>query len=866
MIGSNFCGLTVIGNNRLALLLNVPDMEDASKSFGLASTEAMRQAILRQYDLLDTFPESAFDRITQLAAAFFDTPFAALSLSDGDRQWFKSCVGIDLNEMERGGTFCSHVVASGTPFVVPDARADARFADSPLVAVPPHVRFYAGAPVQVEGYAIGALCIMDTEAWHPDPATLQHLTELAEVVADELTMRRKARAQERIQDLQTYQQDILEQIVTDTPLSEVLANIVRLAETHNPLARGSVMLYDNEEHVLRHSAAPNLPRAYTAAIDGVVVGPTVGSCGATVHHNAPVVTEDIARDPRWGDYRELALAHDLRACWSMPIRDKAGHVLGTFALYHADARVPAPVERTMMDAVVQLARLAITHHRQHDALRTERERLDMTLYGGDLGAWECNFNTRTYTVDARWAHMLGYELEEVEPTLDFFLHLVHPQDRPLFHQAVQDHVQGARSVIEATLRMRSSTGRWHTILTRGKVLEWNDDGSPRHAVGTHMDHTETLQTKKALKEQKEILQMIFDHVPAMISFYTREGRLNMVNRHWQQVMGWPMDEALQHPNILKTLFPDNALRAQVRAFLREAPDAWRDVPIHTRSGTVIDTSWTIVAPTSDLRIAIGIDISDRKQYEQELIAAKEEAEEMSRLKSALLANMSHEIRTPLTSIIGFSEVLLDEPLNSPANRFVELVHKSGQRLMRTLNSVLNLSQLEAGTVEAHPEAFDLARQLTHVHALFQEQAAEKGLTCKLTGGHDHVPVVLDESAVHRIVSNLMSNALKFTEPGGTVALTLEPDGTEVTIRVRDTGIGIEKAFLSRLFDPFRQESTGHQRKYEGSGLGLAITRELVELMHGTIEVESTKGEGTCFTVCLPRDMHAVLAQKSSPAP
>lgn len=825
----------------------------------LASDTATRQAILRQYDMLDTPPE-ALERIVQLAADLFDTPFAALSLSDARHQWFKACVGIDLNEMPHRVAFCSHVAATGDLLVVPDATASEQFAESPLVTSPPHVRFYAGAPVQVEGYSIGGLCVMDTKARQPSQEALHRLRELAKIVADELAMRRKAHEQERIRKLNTYQHNILEQIATETPLPSVLADIVQLAEVHSPSAKGAVMLYDSEEHVLRHGAAPNLPEAYAAAIDGIVVGPMVGSCGAAVHHNAPVVTEDIATDPRWTDYRDLALAHDLRSCWSAPIRDKTEQVLGTFALYYADTRVPAPAEHKMMDAVVQLARIAITHHRQRSRLRAEQERLEMTLYGGDLGAWECNFNTRTYTVDARWMRMLGYEPREVAPTLDFFLHLLHPQDRQRFHQAVQEHVQGERSMIEAMLRMRTSAGEWRTILTRGKVLAWNDDGSPRRAVGTHMDRTDARQTKKALKEQKEILQMIFDHVPAMISFYTTSGRLSMVNRHWQQVMGWSMKEALQQPNILGRLFPDDALRAQVRAFLKEAPDAWRDVPVHTRSGAVIDTSWTIVAPTPDLRIAIGIDISDRKRYEQELIDAKEQAEEMSRLKSALLANMSHEIRTPLTSIIGFSEMLLNEALTTPADRFVELVHKSGQRLMRTLNSVLSLSQLEAGTVELRPEAFDLVRQLTHLHALFQKQAHEKGLSCTLKAAHDHVPVVLDEGAVHRIVSNLMSNALKFTEPGGTITLSLVPDNTEVVLVVRDTGVGIEPAFLERLFEPFRQESTGHQREYEGSGLGMAITRELVELMHGTIEVESTKGKGTCFTVRLPRDMHAMLAR------
>ncbi|MGM0704460.1 MAG: ATP-binding protein [Bacteroidota bacterium] len=840
-------------------------MDDASMSFGsLASTEATHKAIVRQYNLADTSPEAPFDRIVQLATHLFHTPFAALSLSDADRQGFKACVGLDLNEIDEQLAFCSHVAATGQLLVVPDAPADTRFNDSPLVTASPHIRFYAGAPVKVEGYTIGALCVMDT-AVRPLSEPQQHrLLELANIVADELTMRRQAREQERLQELQTYQHDILEQIADETPLPEVLANIVFLAETHSPSARGSVMLYDSEERMLRRGAAPNLPDAYTAAIDGLVVGPTVGSCGAAVHHNAQVVTEDIARDPRWKSHRELALTHNLRSCWSTPICDQAGHVLGTFALYYADMRVPAPSEQEMMDAVVQLARVAITHHRQRDSLHTERERLEMTLHGGDLGAWACNFNTRTYTVDARWARMLDYDPDDVAPTLDFFFQLVHPHDRPLFHQAVSAHVQGTRSIIETTLRMRARTGQWRTILTRGKVLTWNEDGTPRRAVGTHTDLTETHQTKEALKEQKEILQMIFDHVPAMISFYTAKGKLNMVNRHWQQVIGWSTKEALQHPNMLQALFPDDGLRAQVRAFLDEAPDAWRDVPVHTRSGAVVDTSWTIVAPTSDLRIAIGIDISDRKQYEEELITAKEEAEEMSRLKSALLANMSHEIRTPLTSIIGFSEVLLGEALAPPANRFVELVHKSGQRLMRTLNSVLNLSQLEAGTVELQPEAFDLAQQLSHLHALFREQAAEKELMCTLTGAKERVPVVLDEGAVHRIVSNLMSNAVKFTEPGGTVTLSLVPEDTEVTLIVRDTGVGIEETFLDRLFDPFRQESTGHHRKYEGSGLGLAITRELVELMHGTIEVDSAKGVGTRFTVRLPRDMHAVLAREAPP--
>ncbi|PEN08302.1 hypothetical protein CRI93_04080 [Longimonas halophila] len=823
-----------------------------------ATAASTREAVVRQYDLLDSAPKAPLARIVRLAARAADAPFAALSLRTGTARWFKVCVGLDLNERSEPLAMCSQVMETETALMVANAAKHEAFAQTLLVATPPHVRCYAGIPVRVEGYVIGTLCIMDTVARELPQTALHELEELAKVVADLLALRRQAHDQERIQQLQTYQHTILEQIATETPLPEVLANIVSLAEAHSPMARGSVLLYDAEENSMRHSAAPHLPDAYVNAIDGIVVGPTVGSCGAAMHHNAQVVSEDIAHDPRWADYRDLALKHDLRSCWSTPIRNEEGEVLGTFALYYPDTRVPAPAEQQVIDAVVQLARVAITHHRQRTRLRTERERLEMTLYGGDLGSWEYNFTTRTYTVDARWAHMLGYAPDEMKPTLDFFLQRLHPEDRTLFHKAVDAHVEGGRPVIEATLRMRTKAGRVRVVLMRGKVLEWNKDGTPRRAVGTHMDLTETRQTKKALKEQKEILQVIFDHVPAMISFYSMDGSLSMVNRHWQQVMGWSMEEALDHPNILKALFPDDVLRAQARSFLIEAPDAWRDIPVHTRSGAVVDTSWTIVAPMQDLRIAIGIDISGRKRYEQELIAAKEQAEEMSRLKSALLANMSHEIRTPLTSIIGFSEVLLNEALDAPADRFVKLVHKAGERLMRTLNSVLSLSQLEAGTAEITPEAFDLKRQLEGVHAMFRERARENDVQLAFKYPPNPIPVVLDESAVQRVISNLLSNAIKFTDAGGSVTLECSCTDTHVLLIVRDTGIGIGEAFIDQLFAPFQQESTGHHRKYEGSGLGLAITRELVELMHGTIEVDSEQGVGTRFTVRLPRDMHALM--------
>ena len=824
-----------------------------------AVTSAAHQAVVRQYDLLDDLPEAPFERVVKLAAALFEVPFAALSLSARTSQHFKACVGIDLDEKEHPVAMRRHVMETESPLTVRDASTHESFADAPIVTGPPHVRFFAGVPVQVEGSVLGVLFIMDTEPQDPPSAAMRQLEVLANIAADELVSQRKDRDRERMEHLHAYHHEVLQQIATDTPLPEILENISLLAEAHSPAAQAGIMLYDQGEQMLRHAVAPTLPAAYTEAIGSVTVEPESGTCGAAAHDKSRVITQDIASDPRWVDYRDVALHHDLRSCWSTPIFDQKEQVLGTLALYHEDRRVPASADKEVMDAVAQLARAAITHHRERERLRSEQERLQTTLQSSDLSGWVYNFNDRVYTVDTQWARMMGYDPDEIEPTLDFFLQHVHPHDQVLFHTALNAHVKGKRAATDVTLRMKTRSGRWRTVLVRGKVMAWNADGSPRRAVGTHMDITDTSRAKEALQEHKEILQAVFDHVPAMIAFYTTQGALNMVNRQWKQVLGWSMQDAQQHPDILHALFPEKNRRLQARSFLDKAPDAWKDIPVHAKDGTVVDTSWTVVATTPDHRVAIGIDISERARYQQELIEAKEQAEEMSRLKSALLANMSHEIRTPLTSIIGFSEVLLNETLPPPADRFVQMVHTSGERLMRTLNSVLSLSQLEAGSIEVNPEAYDLARQLRELHAMFVERADAEDIACKLQGAADHVPVVLDESAVQRIVSNLMSNAIKFTEAGGIVELTLTPADTEVVIAVRDTGVGIDAEFMDRLFAPFRQESTGHQREYEGSGLGLAITHELVGLLRGSIDVESEKGKGSRFIVRLPRDMHALAA-------
>ena len=237
------------------------------------------------------------------------------------------------------------------------------------------------------------------------------------------------------------------------------------------------------------------------------------------------------------------------------------------------------------------------------------------------------------------------------------------------------------------------------------------------------------------------------------------------------------------------------------------------------------------------------------RYEANLIAAREQAEEMARLKSAFLANMSHEIRTPLTSIIGYADVLAEE-VGAEGSAFAKQIRKGGERLMQTLNSVLDLAQIESQSLKIDLRPVDAVQAAREAIDLFQGRAHERGVELVLETDRPRLWVLADQGALDRILSNLISNAIKFTDEGRITVLLLQ-DTAHVVLAVADTGIGIAPGFLPRLFEEFEQESSGTGRAFEGSGLGLTITKHLVALLNGTITVDSQPGEGTTFSIHLP---------------
>jgi len=259
-------------------------------------------------------------------------------------------------------------------------------------------------------------------------------------------------------------------------------------------------------------------------------------------------------------------------------------------------------------------------------------------------------------------------------------------------------------------------------------------------------------------------------------------------------------------------------------------------------------------------VAVMRDVTDRKIQEQALELARTAAELADASKSRFLATMSHELRTPLNAIIGFSEMIVQEDVlmidAARRKEYAQLINDSGQHLLSVVNGILDMSKMESGNFEISPEPFAPREALVNCCNLLALKARENGVDL-VTRAPEDLPVMTgDPRAFKQIVLNLVANAVKFTERGGCVTVSVAVEGPRLILRVTDTGVGIAVDDLKRIGDPFFQAGKTYQRKHEGTGLGLSIVKGLVGLHHGEIDVQSKVGEGTTVAVALPLTFRA----------
>ena len=327
-----------------------------------------------------------------------------------------------------------------------------------------------------------------------------------------------------------------------------------------------------------------------------------------------------------------------------------------------------------------------------------------------------------------------------------------------------------------------------------------------------------------------------------------------VNRAACQMWGYEPAELVGNPIslLLPTLSDPAQAGSPRRGTIAALAGRELDVEGRARDGTRIRIALSVretEIASNTLYTAALQDISDRLRYQEALVEAREQAEETARVRTALITNIGHEIRTPLTGIQGFSKLLIEESSGTQLE-FARLIEQNSQRLLETLNYVLELARLESPRTSEQNSSFDTVAVLRNVVRLLTPGIPTESVRMTVRTSHSEILVESNQVSLYSILHNLIGNAIKFTLSGD-VRVDVEAATDCLRIEVEDTGVGIATEFLPRVFDEFTQESTGLTRAFEGSGLGLAIARRAVEALEGEIHVTSDKGVGTQFVVDLP---------------
>jgi PAS domain S-box-containing protein len=444
--------------------------------------------------------------------------------------------------------------------------------------------------------------------------------------------------------------------------------------------------------------------------------------------------------------------------------------------------------------------------------------------------------------------------------------LVVPADELDAAREIDRRVQsGEKVVTEVRRRRRDGSPVWvriaaTTVTTHGE----------RVTFVIYDDVTEARRTREAEQGLVRIIEATTDHV----SMAGTDGKLRYLNRAGRVMLGIPEDEDLSNTNLLDLCPPalrDTIWYERIPALMRAG--SWRgESAFQHRDGHEVPVSLVALAQRGadglvESLATVARDATEEIATREALRSARDAAEDATSAKSALLANTSHEIRTPLNGILGMVELLLDTELTPAQRRSVELIQSSGESLLSTMNDLLDLSKLEASNLELEEIDYDLHHVLNSAGRLFMPRATQRGVEL-LIDVESAVPqhVRGDPHRLRQVLSNLVGNAIKFTSKGEVVLTARLADHSRgrVTIRfaVRDTGIGIAKEHLERIFEPFRQVDASTTRQYGGTGLGLSIARRLVTLMGGALEVDSTIGEGSEFRFTLGAAIGAEDATRS----
>lgn len=477
--------------------------------------------------------------------------------------------------------------------------------------------------------------------------------------------------------------------------------------------------------------------------------------------------------------------------------------------------------------------------------------------GAPIGMALLALDERFLRVNASFCRMVGYSNEELRQRT---------AEDITYEDDIETGRQLAKTLLDGTAR---GTGDKRYVHKSGKPL-WvsrtasiirNEKGKPEHFLLMVEDISERKKSDEALEKSRRDLetallenQLIMDNSQDVICTVSEDGCFLRINAACEHLWGYKPSELVGRPYVTLVHPEDKLKTSEASKRLMETGKLTDFVNRYVRKdGSIVDVLWSATWSQKDRIIfCVAHDVTDRARIEKALREAKEEADRANHAKSDFLSRMSHELRTPLNSILGFSQLLdRQSPTETQRNR-IRYILGAGRHLLNLINEVLDISRIEAGTLQLSLEPVCIEEAIGEALDLMRPLASERKIDLNPNEPLDSTTYVLaDRQRLKQVLLNLLSNAVKYTAVEGSVTIAFAESARFTRISVRDTGAGIPVDKLARLFTPFDRLGA-EQSPVEGTGLGLALCQRLVQAMHGTIGVSSTLGNGSTFWLELPQ--------------
>jgi PAS domain S-box-containing protein len=500
------------------------------------------------------------------------------------------------------------------------------------------------------------------------------------------------------------------------------------------------------------------------------------------------------------------------------------------------------------DAVCGIATDVTELKRAGEALRENEQRFraisDNLPFGGVYQVTGDAAGARRFLyISAGVERLLGVTPDEVLADAGVLYGLVHEEDRARLAGAEAVALRD-RGPFECEFRARTRTGevRWLHCRSAPRALPTNE----LMWEGIILDVTDRKRVEEALHHEREMLETIIARIPVMLTVYEPDARVLRLNPAFERATGWTVRDDAAGVSLMEACYPDPDYRERVFAFMQSCRDGWMDIRVRTRAGRDLETSWANVRLGDGTQVGIGLDITDRKRYEDSLRDA-------DRHKDEFLALLAHELRNPLAPLRNGLQLLkLMGNNGTGAERTRAMMERQLGQMVRIIDDLLDLNRVSRGKIALQKERValvEVVRQAVETSAPLIEASAHE-----LTVTLPREPLFVDADPVRlaQVFANLLNNAAKYTDRGGRIRLCAERQGGEVVVSVRDNGIGIPAPLLAKVFDMFTQAEGSREKSQGGLGIGLTLVKRLVELHGGTVAAHSAgPGLGSEFVVRVP---------------